>query len=48
MKTVLTSVRIPEELLKMLKDEAKQENRSANNLLVTIVRDWMAEKEKAA
>lgn len=35
-----TSIKIPPDLKKLLDDEAKKQNRSIHNLIITILRDY--------
>ena len=39
-----TTLRIPDELKQKLADEAKKQNRSVHNLIITILRDYFASK----
>ena len=37
-----TTLRIPDDLKKLLTEEAKKQNRSIHNLIITILRDYFA------
>lgn len=39
-----TTLRIPDDLKKLLSDEAKKQNRSIHNLIITILRDYFANR----
>lgn len=39
-----TTLRIPDELKQKLSDEARKQNRSIHNLIITILRDYFSSK----
>lgn len=39
-----TTLRIPDDLKKLLAGEAKKQNRSIHNLIITILRDYFANR----
>lgn len=39
-----TTLRLPDELKQKLADEAKKQNRSIHNLIITILRDYFSNK----
>lgn len=39
-----TTLRIPDDLKKQLEEEAKKQNRSIHNLIITILRDYFANR----
>lgn len=39
-----TTLRLPDELKQKLTDEAKKQNRSIHNLIITILRDYFSNK----
>lgn len=41
-----TNITIPKELKKQLEDIAKEQNRSLNNLVITILKDFVSSTQK--
>ena len=39
-----TTLRIPSDLKKLLSEEAKKQNRSIHNMIITILRDYFASR----
>ena len=44
MKETRTTLRIPDDLKRLLIEEAKKQNRSVHNLIITILRDFFANR----
>lgn len=46
MQETRTTLRIPDDLKQMLVEEAKKQNRSIHNLIITILRDYFTGNPK--
>ena len=44
MQETRTTLRIPEDLKQLLIEEAKKQNRSVHNLIITILRDYFVSR----
>lgn len=44
MQETRTTLRIPDDLKQLLVEEAKKQNRSIHNLIITILRDFFANR----
>lgn len=47
MATIVTTIRFPQSLKERLEDLAKEDNRSFNNLVITILQDAVKEVDEA-